>query len=224
MKLYLNHVATTSRAVLAFCKAEGLAVAIEEVDLMTGAHHQPPLSELNPNRMVPVLDDDGFVLTEASAILRYLAGKTESRLYPSELRARARVDELIAWFEANFYRDFGFGYVYPQVLPHHARPTDEANRITIEWGRDKARGWLAVLDRHYLEGKERWLVGDQLTIADYFGASILSLGELVGCSFDGYPNVRRWYDSVRGDASWAAVNIAFEGFAASLRGRSVVEL
>jgi glutathione S-transferase len=224
VKLYVNRVATTSRAVLAFCQAEGIPVAVEEVDLMKGEHHQPPFSELNPNRLVPVLDDDGFVLTEASAILRYLAGKTNSRLYPTELKARARVDEVIAWFEANFYRDFGFGYVYPQVLPHHARGSDEITRATVEWGREKSRTWLTVLDRNVLKGSDGWLVGDRLSIADYFGASILSLGELVKCTFDGYPNVRRWYDQVLRDASWAEVNAPFQGFAASLRGRSFVEL
>jgi glutathione S-transferase len=224
MKLYVNHAATTSRAVLALCKAEKIPVVIQEVDLMKGEHHQPPLCEINPNRMIPVLDDDGFILTEASAILRYLAGKTQSKLYPVEARARARVDELLAWFEANLYRDFGFNYVYPQLFPHHRRSSEEANRVTVEWGRDKTRAWLGVLDRHFLGAKRTWLVDDRLSIADYFGASILSLGELVQCTFDGYPNVRRWYDAVRADASWSEVNVAFEGFAASLRGGDFVGL
>lgn len=224
MKLYANSVATTSRAVLALCRAENIPVDLHEVDLMAGEHHQPPLSEINPNRQIPVLDDDGFVLTEASAILRYLARRTESPLYPTEPEARARVDELVAWFEANFYRDFGFQFVYPQLFPHHSRGSEEANRATIEWGREKSRSWLAVLDRHFLGGGKIWLVGDRLTIADYFGASILSLGELVQCRFGGYPNVRRWYDGVRSDASWAEVNVPFEGFAASLRGQKFLGL
>lgn len=224
MKLYVNRAATTSRAVLAFCKAEGIAVDVQDVDLMKGEHHQPPFCEINPNRLVPVLEDDGFVLTEASAILRYLAGKTGSPMYPTEIRARARVDEMISWFEANFYRDFGFGYVYPQVLPHHARGSEDVTHATVEWGRDRARTWLDVLDRHYLGGQGQWLVGDRMTIADYFGASILSLGDLVQCSLENYPRVRRWYGAVRSDASWAEVNDVFDGFAASLRGRSFLGL
>jgi glutathione S-transferase len=224
MKLYVNEVATTSRAVLVFCKAEGIPVEIEHIDLMKGEHHQPPFCELNPSRLVPVLSDDGFVLTEASAILRYLARKTESRLYPNDPRARARVDELLAWFEANFYKDFGFQYVYPQVLPHHTRGSEEATKKTVEWGRDKTRAWLTVLDQHFLGGGKRFLVQDQRSIADYFGASILSLGELVQCTLENYPNVRRWYDLVRSDASWTEVNAPFESFAASLRAQRFMEL
>src|SRR4051812_17055316 len=124
MDLYVFRAATTSRAVLAFCDAANIDVTVKDVDLMKGEQHQPPFATLNPNGLVPVLVDDGFVLTEASAILRYLANKTRSPLYPDDLRARARVDELLAWFEANFYKDFGFQYVYPSVMPHHARGSD----------------------------------------------------------------------------------------------------
>lgn len=224
MKLYANPAATTSRAVLAFCEHESLDVDIVIVDLMNGEHHAPEFVALNPNRLIPVLDDDGFVLTEASAILRYLAEKTESDLYPSSLRDRARVNELIAWFEANFYKDFGFQFVYPQLFPHHSRGTDEANRATIEFGRVQARARLAVLDGHYLAGGRTHLCCDRLTIADFFGASILSLGDLVHCSLDDFPNVLAWYENISRLDAWHRVNGTFRGFAQSLGGESFVGL
>ncbi len=224
MDLYVNQAATTSRAVLAFCHAAGLDVVVKDVDLMRGEHHQPAFAALNPNRLVPVLVDGDFVLTEASAILRYVANKTRSPLYPDDLRTRARIDEVMAWFEANFYKDFGFQYVYPQLMPHHARSTSEATRGAVEWGRDKSRTWLSILDQHFLRGGGAYLVGERISIADFFGASILSLGELVHCSFDAYPNVARWYGSVTSHPSWEAINVAFRGFAASLRDKDFVRL
>ena len=45
------------------------------VDLFTGAHHQEPFVSINPNRLVPVLEDGDFRLTESAAILIYLAEK-----------------------------------------------------------------------------------------------------------------------------------------------------
>lgn len=224
MDLYVFRPATTSRAVMAFCDLEGVDVTVKDVDLMRGEHHAPPFAELNPNRMVPVLVDGDFVLTEASAILRYLAGKTRSALYPDDLRTRAMIDERIAWFEANFYKDFGFQYVYPQVLPNHARGSEDGTRQTVAWGREKSRAWLAVLDRHFLGDGRTFLVGGALSLADLFGLSIASLGELVGCSFDDYPNVSRWYRAVSALPSWERVNAPFAGFAASLRGREYVGL
>jgi glutathione S-transferase len=226
MDLYIDHAATTSRAVLAFCNAAQLDVTIRPIALMKGEHHQAAFTTLNPNRMVPVLVDGDLVLTEAAAILYYLANKTHSPLYPSELVARAKVDELIAWFGTNFYKDFGYQFVYPQVIPTHRRATEEANRMTIEWGRDLSKRWLAVLDQHYLGAERDYLVSNRLTIADYYGASITSLGELIGLSFAQYPNVRRWYRAVTTDASWRAINAGFLAFAEMVRldGRSFVGL
>jgi glutathione S-transferase len=70
-----------------FAAEHGVVLELQAVDLMKGEHHRAPFSELNPNRLVPVLDDDGFILTESAAILRYLAEKIESPAYPKGLRA-----------------------------------------------------------------------------------------------------------------------------------------
>jgi glutathione S-transferase len=224
MDLYIDPTATTSRAVLALCIELDLAIAIRPVSLMKGEHHQPPLSTLNPNRLVPVLDDRGFVLTESSAILRYLARRAGSPLYPADLQAAARVDERIAWFESNFYRDFGFQYIYPQLMPHHGRGSDEATRATIEWGRSASLRWLQVLDAHFLAGEDPWLAGKQPTIADFHGASILSLAELVGADLTAFGRVRAWLDRMETLASWRRACEDFRGFAQSLRGHPWVGL
>lgn len=224
MKLYVNEAATTSRAVMAFVEAEGIDAEICSVDLMSGEHHQPAYATLNPNRMVPALVDGDFVLTESSAILRYLAAVSGSSAYPSDARERARVDELMAWFDANFYKDFGYSFVYPQLFAHHSRGSAEADRATVNFGRTLANQRLAVLDHHYLGDGRAFLTGDTLTIADYHAASILSLGELIGCSLSAYPRVEAWYRRVCGLDSWTRVNHAFMGFAASLANQSFVGL
>lgn len=223
MDLYADPVATTSRAVLALCEQAQLPVVLHTVSLMKGEHQTPPLCELNPNRMVPVLVDGEFVLTEASAILRYLARGADC-LYPHALREQAHVDELMAWFESNFYRDFGHQYVYPQRLPHHRRATEEATAATIAWGGSRSCRWLEVLDRHFLGHGGPYLLGHGLTIADFFGMSILSLGDLVQCRFRRYPNVRRWRESVEALPSWQRVNEAYNGFASALQGAAFVAL
>ncbi len=223
MNLYVDPVGTTSRAVLAFRRHASIEINVLIVSLMKGEHYLPPFVELNPNRMVPVLVDRDFVLTESSAILRYLARINGSSLYPTKPQHAARVDELMAWFESNFYKDFGYQYVYPQLLPHHKRP-GIANDTTVEWGRAQSRRWLEVLDSHLLRKCDPFLLGSNPSIADFHGASILSLGELVGCNFQPYSNVRKWYQAVTELESWQAVNGEFSGFARSLEGQSFVAL
>jgi glutathione S-transferase len=193
------------------------------VDILTGAHHKEPFIKLNPSRQVPVLEDGDFVLTESSAILKYLADKHNSAAYPKDLKARAHVNEVMDWFNTNHYREWGYHLIYPQVFPHHLRNPEPVQAGTIEWGRTKSEEWLKVLDGHVI-GSKKFLCGDQNTIADHFGAMILSAGDLIGVSFKRFPNVERWMKTMRALPSWKKVCEAHDGFAASLRGRTFVTI
>ena len=93
---------------------------IVPISLRDGEHLTPEFAALNPNKSVPTLQEDDFVLTECSAILKYLAEKTSSPTYPKDLKARARVNAAMDWFNTGFCRDLGYGAVYPQILPHYA--------------------------------------------------------------------------------------------------------
>jgi glutathione S-transferase len=57
----------------------------------------PEFLKLNPNALVPVIIDEGFVLWESQAILRYLAARAGSGLWPAEARERALVDQWLSW-------------------------------------------------------------------------------------------------------------------------------
>lgn len=223
MKLHFHPVSTASRPVLLFCAEAKIEYQPVVVDLMKGAHYEEPFVTLNPSKMVPVLEDGDFVLTESSAILKYLADKVGSPAYPKDLKARARVNERMDWFNTQHYREWGYHLIYPQVFPHHVRPSEEAQRATIEWGRDKSEQWLKILNDKVL-GTQKYLCGDTLTIADYFGASILAAGDLIGVSFKRFPNVDRWMGSVRALPSWNKVTEAHQGFAASLREKKFVTI
>ena len=220
MKLYSHPFSTAGRPVRLLIAEHGLPCEEVFVDLMQGAHHQEPYASLNPSKMVPMLDDEGFRLTESSAILKYLADKYDLPEYPKALQARARVNEAMDWLNTQFYRDFGYGLVYPQLFPHHKRRSDEAHAACIEWGQKGARRWLQVLNDHWLGHGHAWLCGNDITLADYLGSGIVSIGELVGCDFADYPNIQRWLGNVKKLKSWASVNAAFEGAVAGNKGKA----
>jgi glutathione S-transferase len=219
MKLYMHPVSMTSRPVRLFIAENGIDVDEQMVDLMTGAHYQEPFASINPNRMVPVLEDGDFRLTESSAILKYLADKINSPAYPKDMKQRAKVNEVMDWFNTNFYRDYAYGWIYPQLFPHHRRPTDEVHQATIAWGKERAKGWLQVLNDYWLGPDKQYLCGDKITIADYFGVSLLTLGEIIRCDFSAYPNVQRWLNSMKRLRSWPKTNEALYGFAESVKGQ-----
>jgi glutathione S-transferase len=217
MKLYMHPVSMTSRPVRLFIAENGIDVEEQIVDVMTGEHLREPYTSINPNKLVPVLDDGDLRLTESSAILKYLADKINSPAYPKDLKKRAKVNEMMDWFNTNFYRDFGYGLTYPQIFPHHKRPTDDVQKATVAWGQERAKGWLKILDEHWIGPNKQYLCGDEITIADYFGSCLVTLGEVIRCDFSAYPNVERWLGNMKKLKSWPKVNEALYGFVTAVK-------
>ncbi|MBL8324296.1 MAG: glutathione S-transferase family protein [Rubrivivax sp.] len=216
MKLYYHPASTTSRPLMMFIADSGIAAEMQIVDLFTGEHVGEAFTAINPNRLVPVLEDGDFRLTESSAILKYLADKFDSPAYPKELRQRARVNEMMDWINTQLCRDLAYGTVYSQIFPLHKRPTEESQRVAVEWGRERARAWMKVLDEKLLGAEKPYLCGAQLTIADYYGASFVHLAEVIGSDMSKYPNVKRWLDRMKARSTWQKVYEAINGFAAQL--------
>jgi len=224
VKLYYHPASTTSRAVQLFAMEQGIDLEYQLVDLLTGEHLKPEFGRINPSHLVPVLEDGDFRLTECSAILKYLADKVGSANYPKELKARARVNELMDWFNANIYKDFGYGLIYPQLFPHHKRPGDAVQAGTLEWGKHKTEIWLKILDQSLLGPGKKYLCGDMITLADYMGAVMISLGEVIRCRYSTYPNIERWLRNMRALKSWPKTYEAIGGFAASVKSQSFVAI
>jgi glutathione S-transferase len=224
MKLYYHPASTTCRPIELFAAENGISLELELVDLFTGAQYQPEFLAINPSHQVPVLIDGDFRLSESAAILKYLADKAGSPLYPKQAQARARVDERIDWINTQLCRDLVYGLVYPQILPTHKRRSDEAQDSTLQWGRERAQAWLTILDQHMLGADSPWLCGAQMTIADYFAASFVAMAETIGSDLAAYPNVRHWLDRMKALKSWPKVNAAIDGYAASLKGNPMLAL
>ena len=221
MKLYGHPISTTTLPVLLLAAEAKIDLEFVLVDLATGEHHGDAFTRLNPMRLVPVLVDEDFVLTESSAIMKYLAEKARSPLYPAELRKRARVNERMDWFNTGFYRDLGYNLVYPQLFPHHKRASDEAQAGTLAWGKQGTAKHLEALDRHVL-GSNPYVCGSEMTIADLFGAQLACAGEVIGCRFAAYRNVDAWLGRIKALPSWSHINATAQGWAASMRDKAFV--
>ena len=224
MKVYYHPASTTSRIVMLYAAEEAPEIEFQVVDLFTGEHMKPPYSAMNPSCLVPMLEDGDFRLTESSSILKYLADKKGSASYPKDLRERARVNEMMDWVNTNLYRDFAYGLVYPQTFPTHKRRSDEAQASTLAWAKEKSENWLKILDQSLLGPKKAYLCGDKLTIADYLGAEMIGLGDLIRCNLAPYPNVSRWLGRMKELKSWPKVHEVFNGFAGSLKDAKFVAI
>ena len=221
MKLHYHPISTTSRPIMMFIAESGMTVDMQVVDLFTGEHYKPPFEALNPNHLIPVLEDGDFRLTESSAILKYLADKANSPLYPKDLQQRARVNERMDWVNTQLCRDLVYGVVYPQIFPNHKRRSDEAHDATLQWGKERAQGWLKVLNDHIL-GNNPYVCGSAMSIADIFCAEYVYVGEVVGSDFSAYPNVKAWLGRMKALKSWGPIHQVIDGFGGTLNKAGMV--
>ena len=218
LTLYMHPISTVSRPVSLFIAEKNLPVNEQVLDMMNREHKGDAYLAINPNGQVPSLVEGNFSMAESSAILKYLASRFDCPEYPRDLKERAKVDEAMDWFNTNFYRDFGYGLLYPQIFPHHKRPTDEFHAGVIAWGKEKTKASLGILDTRIL-GANDYVANNRISIADYFGIGLVTAGETIGCTYADYPNVCRWIGNMKKLSSWDRVNEVFNGFAGSMKGR-----
>ena len=75
--------------------AMGLQYEYKRVNLLAGEQKTPEFLKLNPIGRVPAIDDNGFKVFESAVIIKYLADKNNSPLYPKDLQKRTIVDQWI---------------------------------------------------------------------------------------------------------------------------------
>jgi glutathione S-transferase len=118
----------------------------------------PEFQALNPNAQVPVIIDDGFVLYESNAIIRYLATKHRG-LMPADLPGQALVDQWLSWQVGELNPQWGYAvFALLRKNPAYA----DAARIA-----DSQAKWTAkmrILDAHL--AKSRHVAGPDFSIAD----------------------------------------------------------
>src|SRR6202163_5125840 len=92
IKLYDSKISPYARKVR--LAAAELEIPLEKIplDFQKGEPQKPEYRAMNPNGKVPTIDDDGFVLWESIAILKYLAGKKPG-LLPADARGVAHADQ-----------------------------------------------------------------------------------------------------------------------------------
>src|SRR5829696_9275573 len=79
-------------------KELGLAYDRIEAGREFGVVDTPEYRRMNPNGLVPTIEDDGFVLWESNVIVRYLAARHGAgRLYPDDLRVRFDAERWMDW-------------------------------------------------------------------------------------------------------------------------------
>jgi len=145
-------------------------------------------ASLNPNAMVPVLVDDGFVLWESNTICRYLATKYASGLLPENAQGRARVEQWMDWQATEL--NTAWRYAFMALVRNSPAHQDPAQ---IEAG---VAGWnrhIGILDAQ-LARTGAYVTGEEFTLADIVLGLSVNRWMMTPMARPAYPNVAAYYD------------------------------
>jgi len=200
MRLYIFPPSSRALAIVALKNHLALDCEVQPIDLGRGDQLTPEYLALNPNKKMPTLEDDDFVLWESNAILFYMAAKRPDRgLWPSDLKGQADVLRWLAWESAHWDAE-SCGMVAYEKASKAVLGLGPPDPAFIARGEENFTRFAAVLDGS-LKGKT-WLIGERLTIADFSVGALVPFAERVGLPVGSFPEILRWYKGLMALTAW----------------------
>lgn len=154
---YYIKASSPCRAVMIVAQRLKIDLNLIPLNLMEGDQDHPDFVRINPAKVVPVINDDGFILAESRAIMMYLINQYSpgNPLYPNDPKKRAKVDRLL--FLGNEMHD-GARKMVKEALYQSIYPAKKERIQTME-------SQLKILDA-LIPPDAKYLTGTDLTIAD----------------------------------------------------------
>jgi glutathione S-transferase len=169
----------------------GLDFQRTEAGGLFGVVKTPEYLQMNPNSLVPVIEDEDYVLWESNVIVRYLAAKYASgTMYPTDLQERFDAERWMDWQQTTFNPVSRPGFW--QLV---RTPPEQRNAAVIAESNAAVETLMFVLDMH-LANRE-FMLGDRFTIADIPLACEAHRWFGMPQSRQSRPHIERWYESLR---------------------------
>jgi glutathione S-transferase len=199
MKLYGFPPSPRTWQVSAVAAHLGIPLELEFVDLSKGEQRQPEYLAINPTGRAPTLVDGDFKLWETGAILQYIASQKPNNLWPDDVRSRADIMRWQSWAIAHWDKEgcvpLLFERLIKQIL-NLGSPDEAVVAAALEQFHKNAH----VLDDHL--GRQRWLVGGDVTLADFAVAASLFYADRGGLPLADYPRIGDWFARVSSLPCW----------------------
>lgn len=197
MKLYAFPPSPNSWKVRAVASYVGVPLELELVDL-TKPRSAAYLA-INPSGRTPTLVDGDFTLTESNAIMQYIASQKPNSLWPNDARTRADIMRWQSWQLAHWGSDACIPLVFNRLVKKilNIGPPDEAAvaKATAAFNKE-----ATVLEAHLT--KQPYLVGKDLTLADFSVAANLLYAKEAELPLGPYARVQEWFGRVSALPCW----------------------
>lgn len=166
-----------------------MSLPCERIDagMQFGVVNTPEYAEMNPNRKVPTIDDDGFVLPESNTIIRYLAAKhRRTDLLPADAQGRARVEQWMDW--ASFSLSLGMTPLFWQLV---RTPPEKRDAGVIAANQAESERCMRILEERLAASP--FLAGDTLSLADVPAAAFVHRWLALPIEHPELPNLQGYY-------------------------------
>lgn len=204
----------TKRAALALLEKK-VEFEFVPIDFGKQEHKSASFVEKQPFGQVPYLDDDGFIVYESRAIARYVAEKWASQGTPliplNDIKKKALFEQAASVETANFDAHAATAIYEKLFKPYFGLPADiPAFDAQIK----KLEAKLDVYDK--ILSKQKYLAGDELTLADLFHLPYGALLPVAGSNvITDRPNVARWWNDISSRETWVAIKDEIKGGSAA---------
>jgi glutathione S-transferase len=169
-----------------------LGLPHERIDIggAFGKNREPAYLAMNPNGLVPTLEEDGFLLWESNSIVRYLAAKYGvGTLEPADMQARAR---------ASSWMDWQLTVAAPAITPVFwgliRTPPEKRDHAAIEAGKVKTMAAMQMLDAQL--AKSAFVAGDTLSMGDIPVAVMTYRFRRLMPERSGLDHLERWFTAI----------------------------
>ncbi len=144
-------------------------------------------AQINPNRMIPSIQDGDFALWESRAIIRYLCERYGAgSLYPDDIKTRAIADQWMEWCGTR-----AFAPVIQAFFATVRTEPDQRDPALIKKHQHDAAEVLPLLDAHLKH--QRYVAGDTFTMADIPLGTVAYRYYNIDIERPSLPNIEAWY-------------------------------
>ena len=201
MKLYTFPPSPNARKTVAVVAHLGITdVEHTLVRLHKGEHRQPDYLAINPMGKVPALRDGDLMLWESNAICQYLADHAgETPFFPADPKMRADIARWLFW-EVGTWSPVIDVFTNENVRkPMLGMGVADETKLA---GAEERFRPLADLLNDRLAGR-RFLLGDDVTLADFVVGGAATYMERGKIPIDGYPHIKAWWDRLNAIEAWS---------------------
>ncbi|CAH1451416.1 unnamed protein product [Lactuca virosa] len=180
LKVFADRMSQPSRAVLIFCKINGIDFEEIRVDVLRNEQFSPEYKAINPMSQVPAIVDGRFKLFESHAILIYLSCSfpgVSSHWYPGDVSKRAKIHSVLDWHHSNLRRGAA-GVVFNTILaplngiPSSPQAAKQAEKILMKSLTKLENFWLK--DGRFLVGSSQPSIADLSLVCELMQLELLS--------------------------------------------------